>query len=118
MKARGLVVVFGFFFACSFATLASAKGGGGTGFCSGTSATTIKKAQASAIAYACTEAQNCAANQASTCKDKKVIEATLKGDFVTLMTTYNIGPLCAGAIIASVLQPEVDGKTSALSACN
>ena len=109
MKVSGLVVVLGFLLAFSFPTLASAKG---SSSCPGVSATTIKQAQAAAFAAACSAGQSCASTNAQ-CK-KAALQASLKTSFMSLMTTFNIGPFCAGAIVVSVAQSGADGKLSPL----
>ena len=100
MKVSGLVVILAFLLACNFATLASAKSKKGS--CSGVSPTTIKQAQAATFAAGCAEGRICATTPAAC--SKAALEANLKANFMSLMTTFNIGPFCAGAIVASVAQ--------------
>lgn len=113
MKFSRLIVVLAFLFACSFATLAFAKGSSSFGSCPGVSATTVKQAQAATFAAACAAGQSCASNSAN-CK-KAALQASLKSSFMSIMTTFNIGPFCAGAIVLSVAQSGADGSLSPLA---
>lgn len=106
-----LVVALVFSLVCTFAAVASAQGGPG-GSCPGVSPSTIKQAQGSAFAAACIAGQNCASDNAQ-CK-KTALKSSLKASFMNLMTTFNIGPFCAGAIVASVAQSGADGSLSPL----
>jgi len=111
MKASGIVFGLALLIACSVTTQASAKGVNDTS-CPGVSSTTIKHAQAAAFAAACAAGQSCASNSAE-CK-KAALQSSLKASFIDLMSTFNLGPFCAGAIVASVAQSGVDGNQSLL----
>jgi len=100
MKVSGLIIILAFLLACNFATPASAKSSSSA--CPGVSSTTIKHAQAAAFAAACAQGQTCAASP--TACTREALQASLKTNFISLMATFNIGPFCAGAIVASVAQ--------------
>jgi hypothetical protein len=112
MKASGIAFGLALLIACSVTTQALAKGASDTS-CPGVSTTTIKQAQAAAFAAVCAAGQSCATNSAE-CK-KAALQSSLKTSFMSLMTTFNIGPFCAGAIVAAVAQSGTDGNLSPLA---
>ena len=127
---KKLAIVVGLLLACSFATLASAKKTKptptpipptptsaptpvSTTSCPGVPSTTIQQAENEVLVAACIAGETCASNSAE-CK-KAALQAALKQGFMTLMSTYNIGPFCAGAIVLQVSQAVVDGRISPIS---